>query len=162
MLKTGKLITAIAVATLALPAVAGSWPPILPARKAQAGTTQPAPTKPSAANFTQSQDGYAREGEDGTWRREQDRYFRSEDGPQERTFAPRKLAASQPAVNVATAKANGFEYTGGEAGWQLSQHKYVLKAGRFAHSDECDHVIRTAKAATPAELESARLLYPPG
>ena len=126
MLKTGKLIAAMAIATLALPALAGS--------------TQPAPTKSAAASFTQSEDGYAREGEAGTWRP--------------------KLTATQPTVDVATAKANGFEYIGGEPGWQVAQHRFVWTAGRFAHSNECDHAIRTAKAATPFDLDSARLLYP--
>ena len=160
MFKTGKLITTIAIAALALPAMAGNWTPPFPERKAPASTTQPSPTKPTTAKFTQSQDGYAREGEGGTWRGEEDRYFRSEDGPQERNYAPRKLSASQPTVDVATAKANGFEYTGGDAGWQPAQHKFVWNAGHFAHSAECDHAIHPAKGATPAELESARLLSP--
>ena len=138
MLKTGKLITAIAIATLALPAIAGSWPN-LPARKALSNTTQPAPTKSAVANFTQSQDGYAREGE-----------------------GEARLTTSQAKADAATVKVTGFEYTGGEAGWQPAQHKFVWKAGRFAHSDECDHAIRPAKAATPAELESARLSYSGG
>ena len=51
---------------------------------------------------------------------------------------------------------NGFEYVGGEAGWQLAQHKYEFVNGRLAMSDECDHAIRKAEAATPADLERAR------
>jgi len=144
MLKTGKLIAAMAIATLALPAMAGSWPPIL--RKAPGNTTQPAPTKSPAANFWG--DGYAREGEGGTW------------GGKLTATQPTVDTATQPSVDVATANANGFQYIGGESGWQVAQHKYVWTAGHFAHSSECDHAIHTAKAATPAELESARLLYP--
>lgn len=163
MLKTGKLIAAMAIATLALPAMAGSWPN-LPARKAPVNAAQPAPTKSPAASLPQSADGYVAEGGAGGWPLEQYRYFRPEEGRGELVYAPRKLAASQPAKNVATAKGsvNGFEYVGGEAGWQLAQHKFVWSAGRFAHSDECDHVIRVAKAPTPAELESVRKLYPGG
>jgi hypothetical protein len=117
MLKTGRLIAAMAIATLALPAMAGSWPTLPAERKAPARTTQPAPAKPAAASVTQPKEGEARAGD-------------------------------------------GFEYVGGESGWRLAQHKYVWTAGRFVHSNECDHAIRTAKAPTPAEVESGRSLSP--
>jgi hypothetical protein len=117
MLKTMRLISVAAVAALALPALAGSWPPIAP-RKA---TTKPAvvaaPAKPAAAATT---------------------------------------AAAKPA----TAALAGFEQAGGDAGWQLVQHKYDFLDGKFTMSDECDHAVRIAQAPTPAEVESARRLSP--
>jgi hypothetical protein len=69
--------------------------------------------------------------------------------------------ASQPATPIVTSTSpssagKNYEYVGGDSGWQLTQHKYVRTAGRWAHSDECDHAIRIVKAPTPAEIESAR------
>jgi len=69
-------------------------------------------------------------------------------------------ARSAPVVDVATGKVNGFEYLGGEAGWQPISHTLVLKAGRLAHSDECDHMIRVVKAPTPEELDAVRYSSP--
>lgn len=67
--------------------------------------------------------------------------------------APRVPA---PPASKASQSNDGFEYVGGDAGWQLAQHKYDFAGGRFTMSDECDHAIRSAQAATPAEVESAR------
>ena len=70
--------------------------------------------------------------------------------------AARKMASASDAVN-------GFEYIGGEGGWQLVQHHYVMREGKLVHSDECDHVIRAASAApTMDELETLRRRYPGG
>lgn len=128
--RNGKLAVAIAIAMLALPAAAGSRPNIEAEGDAVASLAQ-----------------Y--------------RYFYNEEKTQgDKSFA--WGSAVQQRVDTAavgTRTVNGFEYIGGEGGWQPSQHKYVRVAGRFAHSDECDHVIRTAKAPTPAELESARKFY---
>lgn len=107
--RTGKLVAAVAIALLALPAAAGSWPNISP-RKAPAKASQT--TAPAVAT-------------------------------------PRPIDEN----------ASGFEYIGGEGGWQPSQHKYVWSSGGFAHSDECDHAIRTAKASTAADLERNLTLY---
>ena len=58
-----------------------------------------------------------------------------------RTDTPvQSLIATKDAV-----PAMGFEPTGGDAGWALSQHKYVFAGGRLAMSDDCDHAIRTAR-----------------
>ena len=78
---------------------------------------------------------------------------------------PRKAAEkSPPAVRVVEAQQpksiDGFEYVGGDAGWQLAQHKYEFTNGKLVMSDECDHAIRSAQAPTPAEVESARRLSP--
>ena len=68
--------------------------------------------------------------------------------------ATRALAPTP--VSKASQSNDGFEYVGGDAGWQLAQHKYDFAGGRFTMSDECDHAIRSAQAATPAEVEAAR------
>ncbi|HET7730396.1 MAG TPA: hypothetical protein VFK48_10220 [Usitatibacter sp.] len=54
----------------------------------------------------------------------------------------------------------GFEFVGGETGWQPAGHKFVWAGGRFAHSEECDHAIRIVKAPTPAEIDSTGRLSP--
>lgn len=58
---------------------------------------------------------------------------------------------------------DNFESVGGEPGWQLAQHRLVLRGGRFEHSEECDHMIRSASAAPgPREVETTKQLYPGG
>ena len=54
----------------------------------------------------------------------------------------------------------GFVYIGGEPGWTLAQHKFVLEGGRFVHSEECDHAIRTVKGPTPDETDSVKRFSP--
>ena len=106
MLRIARLIAAIAVAALALPALAGSWPPILP-----------------------------------------------------RSAAPKALQAASGTLAQKNASLDGFEFIGGEAGWQPAQHKMERRSGRWVHSDECDHAIRPAQAAAPQAVEAAQKLY---
>jgi hypothetical protein len=55
----------------------------------------------------------------------------------------------------------GFEYVGGDTGWQLAQHRYVLSGGAFVHSAECDHARRSAAATpTPQEIDALRSQSP--
>lgn len=85
--------------------------------------------------------------------------------------AAKKSAAANPATTVeattkkdaATATVNGFEYIGGEAGWDPAQHRLLWSDGRLVHSEECDHAIRTA-AAVPSidEMETIHRRYPGG
>jgi hypothetical protein len=65
-----------------------------------------------------------------------------------------------PAKRVAAASPGGFEYVGGDSGWQPAPHRLVWVAGRFVHSDECDHAIRTAEAATSRDIERMRTFSP--
>lgn len=150
MLKTMRLISVAAAAALALPALAGSWPPIAPRKAPKAAAisvTAPAP---------RSIDGFEATAGEAGWQLVQPAY----------SLVSGKLvrADTTPRTAIATTGAAppvaGFEYVGGDAGWVLSQHKYVFAGGRFAMSDECDHAIRTVKAPTPAEIETARNLYP--
>lgn len=96
------------------------------------------------------------------------------------TFPPAKMpAATKPATTVATKPAttvaaaaqkdagprivNGFEYIGGETGWQPAQHRFAFSNGRLIHTEECDHAIRTAEAVPPIdEMETLRRRYPGG
>ena len=39
---------------------------------------------------------------------------------------------------------DGFEYVGGESGWQLEQHKLAYRDGRFVHAADCP--VEIAKA----------------
>ena len=128
MLKLSQFTLALVVASLASPAFAGpSWPNV-PSSK---GTF--------AAPLSQN------------------RAFRNEENDRA-TFASSVATAS--AATRASADSNrrpdAFAYGAEETGWQLTQHKYVLAAGKFAHSQECDHAIRTVKAPVPAEVEAAR------
>ena len=61
-----------------------------------------------------------------------------------------------------SAPAAGFTYSGEGVGWEPSQHKYVFAGKGLAHSNECDHVMRTASAVTPAMIEEARKQWPGG
>lgn len=110
--RTARLIAAAAVAMLALPAAAGSWPPT-PPRKAPAKVEQAKATLP----------------------------------------AEQGAAASRAA-------GAGFEFVGGETGWQPTGHKFVWVSGSFAHSQECDHAIRVVAGPTPDEIEGAKRLSP--
>ena len=68
--------------------------------------------------------------------------------------AAEKPAAAAPAAKPAkTRSLDGFEPADGEAGWQLSQHKYELSKGKLVMSDECDHKVRQAQAPAPGEVE---------
>jgi len=149
MLKTMRLISVAAAAALALPALAGSWPPIAPRKAPKAAAVF------VTAQAPRSIDGFeATPGEAGS-QLVQPAY----------NFVSGKLvrANTTPRSAVATTRTAppvGFDYVGGDSGWALSQHKYVFAGGRLAMSDECDHAIRIVKAATPAEIETARMLSP--
>lgn len=153
MLKARNVVLATAIAMLALPAAAGSWPNI-PARK----PAVVAAAAPLVAAAPQSADGFVPEAGDAGTSLEQYRYFRAEETPNERRPAPVFARAAAAPVDVATGKVNGFEYIGGEAGWQPISHTLVWTAKGFAHSEVCDHAIRMVKGPTPAERDEARKL----
>lgn len=144
------LLVAAALATIALPAAAGSWPN-LPAKKAPARTvTAPAPAAVAAP------DGFVLGAEEGGYSLQQYSYFRQEE---DSVTGPKRPIVAAAGVTAVVAN-DPFEAVGGDTGWQLKQHKYVFAAGRLAHSEECDHAIRTATAPTPAEIERARNASP--
>lgn len=148
--RSAKLTLAVAIALLALPAAAGSWPNIAP-RKAQAKVIAQVPAT------AKSLDGFIRlEGENMSTL-EPVRYFRNEE--KETVYLPR-VASNVPAQDVATASVNGFEYAGGEPGWRPVGHKFVWSAGSFAHSEECDHAIRVVMGPTAAEIAATNALSP--
>lgn len=90
--------------------------------------------------------------------------FRGTDQASIAKKSPATSEASAAARKAAAApSADGFEYIGGEGGWQLTQHRYVLSNGKLAHSQDCDHAIRTAAALPSADqLEALRRRYPGG
>ena len=158
MLHTGKLMIAVAVATLALPATAGnSWPQV--PSKPVVKISQPAPVKFTTGSAPQSRGRFVSDGSEAGSSLEQYSYFRTEEGPSETIYAPRLAIARAATKAVYSGKGavNGFEYIGGDGGWQLAEHKYVLRDGRFAHSDECDHAIRSAQAVTPADVAATKM-----
>jgi hypothetical protein len=130
MLHIGKLIIAAAVAAVALPAAAGNSWPQVPSVKPPPKSARLVVANNTAKN-TQSTDGLARAG-----------------------ASPAKDTYAKPGT------VDGFEYIGGDGGWQLAGHKYVLSNGRFVHSEECDHTIRAAQAVTPADIEKSQRLSP--
>lgn len=153
MLKTMRLISVAAAAALALPALAGSWPPIAP-RKASSPPAASVLPVPAAAQ--RSIDGFEFVGGEAGWQLAQPRYdnvsgtlVRVDDGAR----------TSVAATKTTGTGANGFDFVGGEGGWQLSQHKYDFTAGKFVMSNECDHTIRLVTAPAPAEVEATRALY---
>jgi hypothetical protein len=46
------------------------------------------------------------------------------------------LARTQKA-SAALIAPDGFEYVGGDTGWQLAQHKLEYRGGRVAHAGDC-------------------------
>lgn len=149
-MRTARIIFAATFAALALPAAAGSWPnlPVIkPATKTPSTWTAVPPQSPA---------GFVEEAGDAVSSLEQYRYFRGEEVRGNKPFA-KATAPLEPQRNLS---GGGFEFIGGEGGWNLSQHKYVLVAGKLAHSQECDHAIRTVKAPTPEELEATKKVSP--
>lgn len=134
MLKTLKLIGAATLAAFALPVAAGSG---------ALGNTGGSGFEPAAgeAGWQLVQPEYA-------WVNGSFKLIRG--------ASPAVVAKAAPATQAI----GGFEYASGDAGWQLSQHKYDFTKGGLVMSDQCDHAIRSVKAATPAEIESARRLSP--
>lgn len=152
MLKTMRLISVAAAAALALPALAGSWPPIAPRKASKAA---PAIVVPAPDRATRSLDGFEPAAGEAGWQLVQPSYVLANGSFARVDTAPRTAIATTKA-----APPSDFEYVGGDAGWALSQHKYVFAGGRLAMSDECDHVVRIVKAPTPVEIETARTQSP--
>jgi hypothetical protein len=152
---------AVAVAGIALPASAGnSWPQV-PSVKPPAASARLVPAG-FAAKKPQSIDGFVSDGSEAGASLEQYSYFRTEEGRGDTVYAPRRVLSSTPGKDdyAKGGAVNGFEYIGGDGGWQLAGHKYVLSNGRFVHSEECDHTIRAAQAVTPADIEKSQRLSP--
>lgn len=76
--------------------------------------------------------------------------------------AQTSAAVVEPAAPKANVATSGFEYAGGDTGWQIAEHKYVLSDGRFVHSADCDHAVRSRPSLTPADIEAGRALYSGG
>lgn len=149
--RTARLVAAIAVAMMALPAAAGSWPPT-PPRKAPAKAAQ-VRVAPIAAS-EQVINGFIAEPGENVASLAPVRYFA--DAGQPTGHAP---TVARGATDWRAARA-GFEFLGGEAGWQPSGHKFVWVGGSFAHSEDCDHAIHVVAGPTPTEIERAKRLSP--
>ena len=65
------------------------------------------------------------------------------------------IKAGKKAVAAAYVSSDGFVYVGGDAGWQLGQHKYGWRDGKVAMADDCPVSIAKAKAAARARGEPA-------
>lgn len=148
--RTATLTAAVAIALLALPAAAGSWPNIAP-RKAQQASA------PLVRAPAQSIDGFVAEPGENVASLEPVRYFTKETSA---TASAARAATNTPVADAAATYVSGFEFVGGETGWQPAVHKFVWSAGRFAHSDECDHAIRVVSGPTPAEIDAAKTRSP--
>ncbi len=144
--RSARLVAAAVITLLSLPAAAGSWPNIAPRKATKAAPVATAP---------QSRDGFVSQPGENMSALEEVRYFTTEE--KDKVYMPRIAA---PTPNVVAAGPKDFEYIGGEAGWKPTGHKFVWSAGRFAHSEDCDHAIRTVKAPTPAEMEATNRLSP--
>lgn len=68
-----------------------------------------------------------------------------------------KAAATAP-QDAASRQVRDFEYVGGDAGWQLVQHHYIVVNGRFEHASDCDHEMRMAERPRADGLGDAQ--YP--
>ena len=158
MLKLTRFAIALAVAGLVSPAFAGSWPNGPTSRGDLGGFF----TKTLPSLFSKGAPEPEVAGAPGAVTLAQDRAFRNEE--KER---PTRSSRSAAAIPVAAAEnsnpsRNAFTEGVGDSGWDLAQHKYIRSAGRFVHSQECDHAIRVVKGPTPAELEAVRAASPGG
>ncbi len=149
--RTAKLVAAVAVAMLALPAAAGSWPPT-PPRKAPAKVAQVRLAQVDAPE--QAINGFIAEPGENVASLAPVRYFTNE-GKQTGYTPPLAQGTAD-----ARAARSGFEFVGGETGWQPTGHKFVWVGGSFAHSEDCDHAIRVVAGPTPAETDRAKSLSP--
>lgn len=146
-----RLVAAAAIAMLALPAAAGSWPPT-PPRKAPAKVAQAEVAQVNASE--QAINGFIAEPGENVASLAPVRYFANQG--KQTVYTP---SVAQGTADSRTARA-GFEFVGGETGWQPTGHKFVWVAGNFAHSEECDHAIRVVRGPTPAEVDAAGRLSP--
>lgn len=60
----------------------------------------------------------------------------------------KKEPAASVSTNEATARTtlNGYEYVGGDTGWQLAPHRLVWAAGGFKHASDCPAGAKVAAA----------------
>lgn len=153
--RTARLVAAVAVAMLALPADAGSWPPTpqrkAPAKVAQVELAQVDGSEPAI-------NGFIAEPGENVASLAPVRYFTNEE--KETVYMPRVADRGVAASGSLTPRMSGFEFVGGETGWQPTGHKFVWAGGRFAHSEECDHAIRVVRGPTPADVDALRRLSP--
>ena len=62
-----------------------------------------------------------------------------------------RVVKQESTADRGTVAAGDFEFVGGEAGWQLRQHKYELRGGSLAHAPDCTLMASASGvAATPA------------
>lgn len=128
MSNTRRLIAAMALALLALPAAAESAPERFPS------------------------DAFVLVGGDVGWELAQQRHF---DATSPRP-APHAAAPVAPALDAAP---GDFEFTGGEAGWQLVPQAYAWRDGRLVRSDPIVAEPRPASKLTTGDLEEMARLY---
>jgi len=62
--------------------------------------------------------------------------------------APMRVANQAPAAGREALATGDFEYVGGDAEWQLRQHKFTLRSGTLAHAPDCTLVASAAPAAS--------------
>jgi hypothetical protein len=64
--------------------------------------------------------------------------------------APMRVAKQDPVAGRDALATGDFEYVGGDAEWQLRQHKFTLRGGTFAHAPDCTLVASASPAAPVA------------
>jgi len=159
MSKTLRLIAIAAATAFALPALAGSWPPIAPRTAANkvAPATLLAPAKaPDAGRVISGFESVP--GEPGA-QLAQHKYVLV-GGTLVHSDECDHANRAKPAMIVSPRAIGGFEPVSGEPEAQISEHKYVYAGGKWEHSAECDHAIRNASVARPADIERARTFSP--
>lgn len=62
--------------------------------------------------------------------------------------APMQAAKQVTATGRDTLATGDFEYVGGDADWQLRQHRFTLRGGNFAHASDCT-LMATASSTAP-------------
>lgn len=151
MRKLTHITIALTLAGFALPALAGPWPNVQTSR----GKLFSAP----AATVQKAADGAVYSGS------EEGGYTLGLTFKNEEKEAPEFVRRIQVTdTSLAPAAAGGadrsFVYRNQATGWEMSQHAYTWKAGRFVMSDECDHAVRLVQGPTRDELDAAKKVSP--
>ena len=116
--RTATLVAAVAIAMLALPAAAGSWPTT--PRKAPANVAQVRVAQIDASG--QAINGFIAEPGENVASLAPVRYFANE---RQTGYTP---SMAQGTADPRAAR-SGFEFVGGETGWQPTGHKFIRVEG---------------------------------
>lgn len=145
------ITVALALVGFTVPALAGSWPNLASSRgKLLAAPKVTIEKAADGAVYSGSEEGGSSLGA----------AFRNE----EKEIPAFKRRVTVAGTTTAPAAAKGavgnFVYRGEATGWEMTQHAYTWKGGRFAMSDDCDHAVRLVQGPTRDEVDATKKASP--